>query len=190
MLTRCLVVTGLGLAAAGCTPRLKDDAPANRVVSPEELPATFIDRAGKSVELASYRGRFVVLVVVRGLPASGGAFCGYCLAQANGLTANYPQFQQRKAEVLLVVPGSPEVADAFARQAGERATAAPLPYPLVVDPDAVAVGRLGIRGDLAKPSTFILDADGRVVYAYVGKSPSDRPSVRALLGELDRLGGK
>jgi hypothetical protein len=46
---------------------------------------------------------------------------------------------------------------------------------------------LGIRGDLAKPSVYVLDKQGNVVYAYVGETLTDRPSVRVLLAQLDKL---
>ena len=49
-----------------------------------------------------------------------------------------------------------------------------------------ACDRLGIRDDLAKPSTYILDTRGNVVYAYVGETSTDRPSVKAVLTQLDK----
>ena len=45
----------------------------------------------------------------------------------------------------------------------------------------LAVELLGIRKDLSKPATYILDGEGRVRFAYVGNSLADRPSVKALL---------
>jgi peroxiredoxin len=175
--------------AGGCTPALKDDAPANRQVAATDLPASFVDRDGKPVELKAYRGKAVVLVVVRGMPESpGGVFCPYCLAQAGSLAAKYDEFKGRGAEVLLVFPGPGEKAAEFAKQVQAKADGGKaMPYPVCVDKDCSACDRLGIRGDLAKPSTFILDPAGEVVYAYVGKSTSDRPSVAALLKELDKL---
>jgi hypothetical protein len=49
------------------------------------------------------------------------------------------------------------------------------------------VNKLGIQGDLARPSTYILDKQGAVVYGYVGETQVDRPSVKALLAQLDKL---
>jgi peroxiredoxin len=174
---------------AGCTPTLKDDAPANRQVATADMPTSFVDGAGKLVDLKAYRGRSVVLVVVRGMPESpGGVFCPYCLAQAGSLAAKYDEFKSRGAEVLLVFPGPGDKAAEFAKQVQSQADGGKaMPYPVCVDKDCSACDRLGIRGDLAKPSTFILDPSGEVVYAYVGKSTSDRPSVKALLAELDRM---
>jgi peroxiredoxin len=173
---------------AGCEPKLKDRAEANFQVEPSSFPTAFFNAHGKEVQLSDYRGKAVVLIVVRGMPESpGGKFCAYCLAQANGISKNYHEFQARQAEVILVVPGSRDVANAFLHQvSGSQSLSDAVPFPLVVDENAAAVNRLGIRGDLAKPSTFILNPDGKIVYAYVGKSTSDRPSVKAVLAELDR----
>jgi peroxiredoxin len=153
------------------------------------MPTMFLDSRGNSVELKRYLGKSVVLVVVRGLPESpGGVFCPYCLAQANSLSKNYSEFTGRNAEVLLVVPGSQGVTTAFLQQVqGGGSATVELPFPLCLDENAIAANQMGIRGDLAKPSTFILDREGKIVYAYVGKSTSDRPSVKAVLAELDRL---
>jgi peroxiredoxin len=187
--SRFLATAAILVLAVGCSPTLKDDAPANRQVASADLPATLMDRDGKPVDLKSYRGKAVVLVVVRGMPESpGGVFCPYCLAQAGSLAAKYEEFKSRGAEVLLVFPGPGEKAAEFAKQVQSKADGVKaMPYPVCVDKDCSACDQLGIRGDMAKPSTFILDRDGEVVYAYVGKSTSDRPSVVALLKELDKL---
>lgn len=177
------------ILGVGCTPTMKDEAPANRQVAAADIPTSFIDQDGKPVELNTYRGKTVLMVVVRGMPESpGGVFCPYCLAQARCLAAKYEEFQARGAEVLLVFPGPGDKASEFINQVRAQADLGKgMPYPVCVDKDCSACDRLGIRGDLAKPSSFILNPNGDVVYAYVGKSTSDRPSVKALLAELDRL---
>ena len=62
-----------------------------------------------------------------------------------------------------------------------------VPFPIWLDRDLQAVEKLGIQAQLAKPSTFILNKKGEVVLSYVGNSPQQRPSVRALLDVLDSL---
>ncbi len=62
-----------------------------------------------------------------------------------------------------------------------------IPYSFVLDEGLDFVDRLMIRGDLAKPSTYILDASGTLRFAYVGTTPSDRPSLKAMLDQLDRI---
>ena len=58
---------------------------------------------------------------------------------------------------------------------------------VVLDIELKAVDSLGIRKDLSKPATYILDKAGHVRFAYVGKSLSDRPSIKAILKQLDTL---
>lgn len=170
------------------------DKPANRKVTEEQLPLKFIDMNGKAVDLASYRGKSnVVLVVVKGMPQfPGGVFCPGCLAQVNALTANYASFQSRDAEILMVFPGASDKLPQFLSNAKVDGTNGnpKVPFALLLDQDLKAVESLGIRGDLAKPSTYILDKKGNAVYAFVGETTTDRPSVKALLAQLDKLNAK
>jgi peroxiredoxin len=168
------------------------DPAANRAVTADKSQLTFLDLDGKKVDLASFRGKSnVVLVVTKGMPQyPGGVFCPGCLAQMNALVANHNEFKNRAAEVLAVFPGPSEKADEFLTTAKAREADNPSPVPLLLDKDLVAVDALGIRGDLAKPATYILDRKGNVVYAYVGESTTDRPSVKALLAQLDKLNAK
>ncbi|VTT97198.1 alkyl hydroperoxide reductase thiol specific antioxidant mal allergen : Alkyl hydroperoxide reductase/ Thiol specific antioxidant/ Mal allergen OS=Planctomyces limnophilus (strain ATCC 43296 / DSM 3776 / IFAM 1008 / 290) GN=Plim_0539 PE=4 SV=1: AhpC-TSA [Gemmataceae bacterium] len=168
-----------------------DDPPAakTRTVAADKVPLTFIDLDGKQVDLASFRGKAnVVLVMTKGMPQSpGGVFCPGCLAQMNALVANAAEFKKRGAEVLVVFPGPSEKAGEFLTTAKAREGDKPSPIPLLLDKDMAAVTVLGITGDRAKPSTYILDRKGNVVYAYVGEHTTDRPSIKALLGQLDKL---
>jgi peroxiredoxin Q/BCP len=186
----------LALAAAGCS---KQSGPADpyavqytaptKPVTATDLPKTFLDREGNTVDLKSYRGRPVVLVVLRGMPESpGGVFCAFCLAQTGSLASKADEFKARGAEVLLVFPGTGDQAGAFTQKAKSYAEGGkPIPYRYCLDKDRTVCDQLGVRGDLARPSTFIVDAAGNIAFAYVGKSQSDRPTVAALLAELDRL---
>jgi peroxiredoxin len=166
----------------------------NRTVSGEQMPLKFVDIEGKSVDLASYRGKSnVVLVVVKGMPQSpGGVFCPGCLAQVNSLTANHPEFKKRDGEILMVFPGPTDKLPEFLATAKvDGAGGNPrVPFSLLLDRDLKAVDSLGIRGDLAKPSTYILDKRGNAVFAFVGETTTDRPSVKALLAQLDKLNAK
>ncbi len=166
--------------------------PANRTVASDKMPLTFIDLDGKKVDLADFRGKAnVVLVMTKGMPQyPGGVFCPGCLAQMNAMVANHSEFKKREGEVLVVFPGSSEKAGEFLTTAKAREGEKPSPIPLLLDKDLVAVETLGIKGDLAKPATYILDRKGNVVYAFVGEGTTDRPSVKALLGQLDKLNAK
>ena len=165
----------------------RDDAPTQP--PPADFPTDYVDADGKPVDLTSYHGRPVVLVVLRGVPREyGGGFCPSCLAQAGSLMANQAEFDARKAAVLVVFPGPSDRLGEFVRAARQQAPGEPpLAFPLLLDREARAVGRLGIAADLARPSTYVLDSGGRVVYAYVGQTSTDRPSVKAVLKQLDGL---
>lgn len=202
-------LVGLLVLAAGCdsTPPLpsgrppvtleegaskfKNDAQSNRTVPGEQVPLTFIDSAGNKVDLAAFRGKAnVVLVVVKGLPPQyGGRFCPGCLAQVNSLTANHAEFTKRGAEILMVFPGPKDALPQFLADGKvDGADGNPkVPFALLLDTDLNAVKTLGISGELAKPSTYILDKKGNVVFAFVGGDTYDRPSVQALLAQLDKL---
>jgi len=161
---------------------------------PSTVPNKFVDIHGKPVDLASYHGKSnVVLVVVKGLPEKDarfrGQFCPGCLAQLNSLTANYAEFQKRNAEIVMIFPGPDKELPRFLSE-GLVADGNPtVPFRLVPDSDLKAVKSLGIEGDWARPSTYILDKGGSVVFAYVGPDGTtyDRPSVKVLLGELNKL---
>ncbi len=52
-----------------------------------------------------------------------------------------------------------------------------VPFSLMLDQDLKTVNALGIPGDLAKPSTYILDKKGNAVFAFVrGNDHTDPPS--------------
>lgn len=167
---------------------------------PNELPLQFVDMSGNAVDLLSYRGKNVVLVVVKGLPKDSlppfaGQFCPGCLAQVNSLTASYSEFKSRNAEIVMVFPGPPEAHKQFLRDGlvTDADGKSKVPFPLVSDPnpDLKAVKALGIKGDWARPSTYILNKTGDVVFAYVGPEGAnyDRPPVKALLDQLNKLNG-
>lgn len=154
-----------------------------------QVPLKFLDKDGKEVDLVSFRDKSnVVLVVVKGVPPGfGGAFCPGCLAQLNTLTANYDEFRKKSAEVVMVFPGPTDTLSKFFAD-GQVSGGNP-PFPILTDKDLNAVQALGIRGDLARPATYILDKKGNVVFAYVAGADTtyDRPSVKALLDQLDKL---
>ena len=136
-------------------------------------------------------GKNLVVVFTRGF---SGAVCPYCSAQTSSLVTQYAEFQRRNTEVVVIYPLN-NVEDAsrrgmFLERVNLLNQAPPgreLPFPLVVDFGLKAVDLLGIRKDLSKPATYILDSQGNVRFAYVGESLADRPSVKAILAQLDQL---
>lgn len=154
-------------------------------VDPKEdlFSLPFVDHTGKPVELKKFLGvKNVCLVMMRGFP---GFVCPGCTAQTSRLIRNEKEFQARECEVLIVFPGPKDHLVDFVQAAQSYADGKKLPFPLLLDENFSAVDKLGIRGELAKPSTYILDKKGRIRFAYVGASLTDRPSLKAMLRELD-----
>jgi peroxiredoxin len=177
----------------GYQANFRDDAQTNTAVEPGKLDLVLKDSAGKAVDLKQYRGKKnLVVVITRGF---SGYVCPNCSAQTSRLVANYPEFVKRDAEVLVVFPGPAKHLQDFVQAVRSQAGDAPVPFPLLLDEGYKAVDQLGIRAQGlpgpfpdAKPATYILDKQGKVVFAYVGTNTADRPSLKAVLGQLDRLG--
>lgn len=167
-----------------------DDFPANLPVGapPPDPTAEFVAADGKRVRLADYRGRVVVLVFTRGYP---GYVCPMCTTYTAQISASYPRIREAGAEVLLVFPGDEGKVDEFiaaCRAIQEQEGPGALPFPVLLDPKLTAVERFNLRADLAKPATYVLDAQGDVRYAFVGKEPHERPSVDRILSEVQAAG--
>jgi peroxiredoxin len=169
----------------------KDDAVTNAAPGDGLLSLQFVDQAGKTVRPRDLVGaKNLVLVFTRGY---NGSICPYCSSYTSSLITNYPKISGRTTEVLVVYPiAKPDQSqrlDEFLKatfvRSGDGVTQTP--FPVVLDIELKAVDALGIRKDLAKPATYILDKKGHVRFAYVGKSLSDRPSIKAILKELDTL---
>lgn len=164
----------------------------------ESLEFAGID--GRPLDLKPFLGqKNVVLVVTRGNTSGSGQgpyhrnICLYCATQTSRLIANYPAFQDQDAEVVVVFPlrqadgaspGESGPIVRFREALNQTGATAPPPFPLVLDVGLRAVERLGIRDDLSKPATYIVDKQGQVRFAHVGATIADRPSVRSMLDQL------
>lgn len=133
----------------------------------------------------------LIVVVTRGY---SGAICPYCSTQTSRLIANFKEIQARHATVVVIHPlqhegDRPRAPEFLARvneiNAAPKETATPFPF--VLDIGLKAVDALAIRKDLSKPATYILDQAGTVRFAYVGETLADRPSIKALLQQLDAI---
>lgn len=162
-----------------------DDVQSNREDDGTVTSLEFVNREGQTIGLNQFVGsKNVLLVFTRGF---SGQLCPFCTTQTSRLIANYDEFRERDTEILLVYPGQKDQLDEFIAAASEDPDADRFPFPVLLDEDLSAVKQLGIAADLAHPSTFIIDKSGNVQLSYVGRSPVDRPSVKALLTQLDRL---
>ena len=142
----------------------------------------FVGQDGRVVDLAQRTDKkYSMLVFMRGFP---GYVCPFCTAQTAELVKRYPEILSTDTELFIVYPGAAETIPKYleAVRAYLKSDSSPkLPIPLLMDIDLKAVDAIGIRHQLARPSTFILDATGEVVYAYVGGAPSDRPPLDDIL---------
>lgn len=80
-------------------------------------------------------------------------------------------------------------------EAAEAAEGARLGFPIGSDPECLVIDAYGLRHfdeemdkTVARPSVFILDADGIVRFAHVGEHPRDRPAVGVILLALASIG--
>jgi peroxiredoxin len=120
---------------------------------------------------------------------TGNMVCIHCSSQMTALLRNSSKFAERNAELLVVYPGPSETVPSFLEATKTLSATGPdgIPFPLLFDADLAAVMKLSLEGSLAKPTTIILDRDGIVRWAYIGRQPADRPSVQQMLAEVDRL---
>lgn len=155
----------------------------------------FQDSSGQPIDLKAFRGKKnVVLVVTRGNTSGTGPgayyrnICLYCATQTSRLIANYQAFSDRDAEVVVVFPikqaADSGSIDQFSEALHRDGTTGEPPFPVVMDFELRAVEQLGIRADLSKPATYILDKQGQTRFAYVGANLADRPSVASMLEQL------
>lgn len=187
--------------------QFEDDAQSNAQADPAQVVELVLTRAdGTTMQLNQLVGQQnIVLVISRGLVGSlpvtvdgvessvgGKSFCIYCSTQTSRLVANYDKFRNRNTEVVVVFPvarrsDADELQKFAAKVQGAGKTVDDFPFPIVLDIELMAVDALGIRDDLSKPATYIFDSSGQLRFGYVGQSMSDRPSIQALLDQLDRI---
>ena len=170
----------------------RGDVRAARRLRGKPFPGGRLVRAeGGNFDLARLRGSTTVLVLLHGFR---GRVCNYCVAQVGALGKTAAQFRRKGADVVIVYPGDERRLKAFQKEvaAATKAKRWTLPFPLLYDPDLELVDRLGLRwhrGQLARPTTMVVDPEGRVRFVYVGKPRAhwDRPTVPALLDAVDAV---
>lgn len=152
------------------------------------LPLTFFhDTDGAEVRSDAFKGKRVVLVVLRGF---GGGVCVYCTAQTAALSeaGALERFEQLGAQLHVLFPGTRNGVEAFKRGYDALAPQERPPYGLLYQNDYLVSRLLDLEGNKVIPSTFVLDEDGIVRFAYIGEHIADRPPVATLFDELEKLG--
>lgn len=168
--------------------KFKDKIKSNvrRPKSPSEL--VFTSKDGGTIKMADYHGKqHVLLVFTEGF---NGLLCPFCKTQTSRLIANYSEFQSRNCEIIVVYPGPQDHLDEFVEAAlkTEKEDVDQVPFPIVLDKEFVATNYFDIHSMHAHPSTYLIDKQGGVQFAYVGADmTADRPSVKALIEKLDEI---
>ena len=146
------------------------------------------DLAGEEVRLRNLiAGRKALLLFYRG------GWCPFCNEQLAAISRDYQKFQELDA-VVVAVSGEE------AQKGKDLLQKLHLPFVLLVDTSFEAIDAYGVRnlevpealkargiGQLPKPSAFVIDEKGIVLYRYVGKNASDRPKNEDLLRVLRRV---
>ena len=161
----------------------KTGDPAGKKLLNQMLPQTrFLSSTGSIIDLTRIK-KPVVLCIMRGF---SGQVCIYCATQTAAIANNYRKFTDAGAEVVIVYPGPTESVPAFV-QAVQSLRKDPPPMPIGLDVSLLLVRGLGVEENLAKPTSLIVDANGKIAYAYIGASMADRPSVEDLLQALRKV---
>ncbi|MGA2742336.1 MAG: redoxin domain-containing protein [Bryobacteraceae bacterium] len=130
---------------------------------PYEAPALDVrDAAGKSVSLAEYRGKNVLLVFYLGPE------CPHCLRQLHDIGTKKDDWDRTNTVVLAVSSTPPEKNSEALKQFGD------LPARLLSDPDHANARRFHSYDDfedIELHSTILIDKKGRVYWARFGGEP-------------------
>ncbi len=152
----------------------------------KQLPQQVFESAsGKQLDLQTLRGnKRVLMVILRGFV---GEVCVYCVAQTEALAQCQKQLEQLDIEVVVVYPGPRENQASFLRAYEMTFGKGAPPYQVYYDDDLSFVDKLGIAGDLAFPTTLVIDKQGVVEYAFVGAHRADRPAAKKLIQLIEGM---
>lgn len=152
---------------------------------------SFTDENGNEIKLADVMTReYLVLVITRGWY---NGVCFYCASQTSRWARRYDELDPYDAQLVVIFPTESEEDASKLEELSNRIKTGEIPnddipYPILLDIKLSGVDKLGIRAELAKPATYIIDRKGRVRFAYVGESIADRPTVDSVLEQLEKLG--
>ena len=114
-----------------------------------------------------------------------GDWCAYCNGQLASYARELDEFERRGTQVVGISVDPPQN---NVRMVGKLR----LPFPLLSDPRAELVTRLGLwdpEDQVARPSILVVDRSGEVRYLYSGADFADRPGDDGVFGALEGLDG-
>ncbi len=177
--------------------RFLDDVASNTDLNDVLLSSRFVGLDGAeqtATEIAP--GSHLVLVILRGYTDP---ICPACTRQTAQLIASHAEFAERGAEVAVVYPVEESSQQTHwedllsAARSQLEVSNNEVPFTLMFDVGLATITDLGLRDQLSKPATYIVDRNGQVVFAYEGvggtelQQISDRPSIANMLRQLDQL---
>lgn len=138
---------------------------------------TLPDLSGKSVSLSAHHGP-LVLVLLRGFP---GYQCPLCNRQVKEFISKAAEFKGQ--DVYFIYPGPRDKGSEFIADK-------PLPagFHLLLDTEYTFTNAYGLRWDAPKetayPSTFILNADHKIIWSKISRTHGDRSTATEVLAAL------
>jgi peroxiredoxin Q/BCP len=105
--------------------------------------------------------------------------------QLTRLAEDYDKIKQAGAELVAISVDN----QSYAWSMGQTTNAK---FEILSDTDHKVIEEYGVfnsheHGGIAYPSTFVLDKQGVIRFAYVGKNPTDRPPDTSILDEVKKV---
>ncbi|MCB9187293.1 MAG: AhpC/TSA family protein [Flavobacteriales bacterium] len=163
------------------------DRDGDRIKLGKKLPAIQLqDYDGNALSSEDWKGAKRLVIFYRG------NWCPICTAQVNELKRFDSEFKELGVKVALVSPQSHEKSRRHAKKVG-------MEYDFLVDVNNEAAKQLGIlhvagtpkgfeilgyESDVPKPTTFVLDEDGKVVFADLTPNYRIRPRPEDIISAL------
>ena len=101
------------------------------------------------------------------------------------MAEDYDKFKAAGADLVAISTDAQNYAWSMSQTTGAR-------YQILSDSDHSVIASYGVlnpreRGGIAHPSAFLVDKEGVIRYAYVGKNPTDRPPDQILIEEIKKI---
>ena len=128
---------------------------------------TSVDAEGNTVSLSAFQP--VLLVFYRG------KWCLFCVSHLDDIQSLFPTLKEQNIQLLAISPD-------FAADSQELAAKFDQPYVFVTDQGLAIANSYGVQRDesIPHPAVVLINAEGNVVWFYVGEDHRQRPSAAQL----------